>query len=102
MPTGAKGLNLAASDISALYTMFATICKEGRTDICGQYSATCLRRIWKAERFSWWMTTLLHKLDRDPFDRKLVEAELDYYLHSEAGLKTIAENYVGLPYDRLG
>jgi len=100
-PTGAKGLNLAASGISTLYTLFVSIYEHGRTDLIERYSATCLRRIGKPERFSWWMTTMLHQFDGDEIDRKLVDAELDYYLNSEAGLKTIAENYVGLPFDRL-
>lgn len=100
-PTGAKGLNLAASDISTLFTLLVSIYEHGRTDLIERYSATCLRRIWKAERFSWWMTTMLHQLDGADIDRKLVDAELDYYLNSEAGLTTIAENYVGLPFDRL-
>lgn len=99
-PTGAKGLNLAGSDVSLLCQMFIGIYKE-RRDLSDRYSATCLRRIWKAERFSWWMTRMLHKLDGDPFESKLIEAELDYYLRSEAGMKMIAENYVGLPFDRL-
>jgi p-hydroxybenzoate 3-monooxygenase len=99
-PTGAKGLNLAGSDIATLYTMFVGIYRN-RCDLSERYSATCLRRIWKAERFSWWMTRILHKLDGEPMDEKLIVAELDYYLHSEAGRRTIAENYVGLPFDRL-
>jgi len=100
-PTGAKGLNLAASDVSTLYTLLKKIYADGRTDLIDRYSETCLKRIWKAERFSWWMTTMLHELDRDDIDEKLADAELDYFLNSEAGLKTIAENYVGLPFDRL-
>ena len=100
-PTGAKGLNLAASDISTLFSLFVQIYENGRTDLIEKYSETCLRRIWKAERFSWWMTAMLHKLDNDPIEQKLVEAELDYFLNSESGLKTIAENYVGLPFDTL-
>ena len=100
-PTGAKGLNLAASDISTLYTMLTKVYQEGRTDLIERYSETCLRRIWKAERFSWWMTNMLHKLDNDDIERKLIDAELDYTLGSLAGRKTIAENYVGLPFDRL-
>jgi len=99
-PTGAKGLNLAASDVATLYTMLVGICRN-RRDLSEKYSATCLRRIWKAERFSWWMTRMLHKLDGEPMDEKLIGAELDYYLHSETGKRTIAENYVGLPFDRL-
>jgi len=101
-PTGAKGLNLAASDIATLHSLFRRIYHDGRTDLIERYSATCLRRIWKAERFSWWMTMMLHKLDNEAIDAKLIDAELDYYLNSEAGLATIAENYVGLPFDTLG
>jgi p-hydroxybenzoate 3-monooxygenase len=98
-PTGAKGLNLAASDV---YTLFSILCKvyqEGRKDLIEKYSPLCLRRVWKAERFSWWMTHLLHKFDDHPFTRRLQLAELDYYTSSVAGQTTIAENYVGLPYE---
>ncbi|MEM9207830.1 MAG: 4-hydroxybenzoate 3-monooxygenase [Pseudomonadota bacterium] len=101
-PTGAKGLNLAAGDVSTLFEVLNGVYRDGRTDLIGKYSETCLRRVWKAERFSWWMTTMLHELDNDPIEKKLVRAELDYFLHSEAGLRTIAENYVGLPFERLG
>jgi p-hydroxybenzoate 3-monooxygenase len=100
-PTGAKGLNLAGSDVSVLYSLLKGVYSDGRTDLIERYSETCLRRIWKAERFSWWMTTMLHKLDRDDIEAKLVDAELDYYLESEAGQKTIAENYVGLPFGEI-
>lgn len=100
-PTGAKGLNLAASDIHTLYSLLQKVYHEGRTDLIDKYSETCLRRIWKAERFSWWMTTMLHKFDGDDIERKLIDAELDYTLGSAAGLTTIAENYVGLPYENL-
>lgn len=100
-PTGAKGLNLAASDISALYKVLSKAIKEGRTDLLERYSEVCLRRVWKAERFSWWMTSLLHKFDDNPFNHRMQLAELDYYTNSEAGLTTIAENYVGLPYEPL-
>jgi p-hydroxybenzoate 3-monooxygenase len=99
-PTGAKGLNLAAGDVGTLYTMLTGIYKD-RRDLSERYSTTGLRRIWKAERFSWWMTRILHKLDGEPIDEKLIDAELDYYLRSEAGMRVIAENYVGLPFDRL-
>jgi p-hydroxybenzoate 3-monooxygenase len=98
-PTGAKGLNLAASDISTLFEVLTKALLEGRHDLIEKYSATCLRRIWKAERFSWWMTNMLHAFDNDAIDKKLIEAELDYTLGSLAGRKTIAENYVGLPVD---
>ncbi|MFI0473240.1 4-hydroxybenzoate 3-monooxygenase [Halomonas sp. HMF6819] len=101
-PTGAKGLNLAASDVNTLYRLMVKVYQEGRTDLIERYSPTCLKRIWKAERFSWWMTTMLHNFnDEDSFDSRLRLAELDYVTSSEAGLKTIAENYVGLPYEPL-
>jgi p-hydroxybenzoate 3-monooxygenase len=101
-PTGAKGLNLAASDVSALFDVLVGVYESGRHDLVARYSDTCLRRVWKAERFSWWMTNLLHRLDDDPFSARIQRAELDYYTASEAGRKTIAENYVGLPYETLG
>ncbi|MDX5435331.1 MAG: 4-hydroxybenzoate 3-monooxygenase [Halomonas sp.] len=101
-PTGAKGLNLAASDVNTLYRLLVKVYHEGRTDLIPNYSRTCLKRIWKAERFSWWMTSLLHKFsDEEGFETRMQQAELDYLTSSEAGLKTIAENYVGLPYESL-
>lgn len=100
-PTGAKGLNLAASDIHVLHSLLESVYTEGRVDLVGRYSDTCLRRVWKAERFSWWLTTMLHNFERDEIDRRLAEAELDYYVSSEAGLTTIAENYVGLPLENI-
>lgn len=98
-PTGAKGLNLAASDVYTLYHIMRKRYKEGRLDLLTKYSEICLRRIWKAERFSWWMTSILHKFSDDPFNQRIQEAELDYYTSSVAGRTTIAENYVGLPYE---
>ncbi|WP_397453284.1 4-hydroxybenzoate 3-monooxygenase [Pseudomonas sp. NA-150] len=101
-PTGAKGLNLAASDVSTLYRILLKVYGEGRTDLLEKYSEICLRRIWKAERFSWWMTSILHTFpDADAFSKRLQQTELDYYLGSAAGRKTIAENYVGLPYESI-
>ncbi len=100
-PTGAKGLNLAASDVYTLYNILRRRYREGRTDLIERYSEICLRRIWKAERFSWWMTSILHKFSDDPFNQRIQEAELDYYTRSEAGRTTIAENYVGLPYEAI-
>ncbi len=100
-PTGAKGLNLAASDVSSLYELFLAIYERGRTDLIQRYSSTCLRRIWGAERFSWFMTHLLHRFSDNRFDRRIQLADLQYYTSSRAGLKSIAENYVGLPYERL-
>ncbi|WP_024659148.1 4-hydroxybenzoate 3-monooxygenase [Pseudomonas syringae USA007] len=101
-PTGAKGLNLAASDVSTLYRILLKVYREGRTDLLEQYSHICLRRVWKAERFSWWMTSVLHNFpDTDAFSQRIQQTELDYYVGSEAGRRTIAENYVGLPYEAI-
>lgn len=101
-PTGAKGLNLAASDVNTLYRLMVKVYHEGRTDLVPRYSQTCLKRVWKAERFSWWMTSILHKFSEDEdFGARMQQAELDYVTGSEAGLTTIAENYVGLPYETL-
>jgi p-hydroxybenzoate 3-monooxygenase len=100
-PTGAKGLNLAASDVYALYHCLRKTYHEGRADLLEKYSEICLRRIWKAERFSWWMTSLLHKFSDDPFSRRIQQAELEYYTGSLAGRTTIAENYVGLPFEAI-
>ncbi|MFX1766854.1 4-hydroxybenzoate 3-monooxygenase [Paraburkholderia sp. A1RI-2L] len=99
-PTGAKGLNLAASDVSTLYRILNRVYRDGRTDLLEKYSQIALRRVWKAERFSWFMTNLLHEFsERDTFDKRMQGTDYDYYTTSEAGLKTIAENYVGLPYE---
>lgn len=101
-PTGAKGLNLAASDVNTLYRLMVKVYHEGRIDLVPRYSQTCLKRVWKAERFSWWMTSILHKFSEDEdFGARMQQAELDYVTGSEAGLTTIAENYVGLPYEPL-
>ncbi len=101
-PTGAKGLNLAASDVNTLYRLLCKVYQEGRTDLIERYSETCLRRIWKAERFSWWMTSMLHTFsDEEDFTTRMQQAELDYLSRSTAGLTTFAENYVGLPYESL-
>jgi p-hydroxybenzoate 3-monooxygenase len=98
-PTGAKGLNLAASDVRYLSRAFIEYYGGSNAGI-DHYSARCLRRVWKAERFSWWMTNLLHNFpDTNAFDQKALEAELDYVVHSHAGRTTLAENYVGLPFD---
>ena len=101
-PTGAKGLNLAASDVSTLFTMLCKVYTEGRTDLLERYSEVCLRRIWKAERFSWWMTSMLHRFpDSDGFSQRIADSELAYFVDSAAGRTTIAENYVGLPYEAI-
>lgn len=99
-PTGAKGLNLAASDVNTLYRILLKVYHEGRSELTERYSEICLRRVWKAERFSWWMTSMLHRFgDSDPFSERLQQTELDYFVSSEAGRRTIAENYVGLPFE---
>jgi p-hydroxybenzoate 3-monooxygenase len=98
-PTGAKGLNLAASDVRYLSHAFMEYYGGSSAGI-DHYSARCLRRIWKAERFSWWMTNLLHSFpDTNAFDQKALDAELDYVVSSHAGRTTLAENYVGLPFE---
>ena len=100
-PTGAKGLNLAASDIYYLSRALIAYYKEKRTDLLDRYSDAALRRVWKAIRFSWWYTSLLHKYDDDPMSRRLQVAELDYLVGSEAGKTVLSENYVGLPYEKF-
>jgi len=97
-PTGAKGLNLAASDVQVLARALAEYYASGRTKLLDQYSETCLRRTWKVQRFSWWMTSMLHRFSEDnPFDQRRQLAELDYVTSSNAASQTLAENYVGLP-----
>ena len=96
-PTGAKGLNLAASDVGYLSRAIADF-YQGDVQGIDQYSATCLRRVWKAVRFSWWFTSLMHKFpDSGGFGQKVQEAELDYLAKSQAASTALAENYVGLP-----
>ena len=98
-PTGAKGLNLAASDVFYLSRAFAAWYRSGDAGPMDAYSDTCLRRVWKAERFSWWMTTLLHRFPRNgPFGDRIQLAELDYLVSSKAAMTALTENYVGLPY----
>jgi len=99
-PTGAKGLNLAISDVLALTRAVEAFYKSGRQDLLDEYSATCLHRIWKVQRFSWWMTSMLHLFPGDDgFDHRRQLAELDYFTSSRAGMTSLAENYVGLPLD---
>ena len=98
-PTGAKGLNLAASDVHYLSRAFAAWYGSGDAGLMDAYSDTCLRRVWRAERFSWWMTTLLHRFPGNgPFGERIQLAELDYLVSSKAAMTALAENYVGLPY----
>jgi p-hydroxybenzoate 3-monooxygenase len=98
-PTGAKGLNLAASDMYYLSTALIAFYKDGRNDLLDRYSEVALRRIWAAVRFSWWFTSISHKFNNDPIERRIQQAEIDYLMGSVAGRTTIAENYVGLPYE---
>jgi len=98
-PTGAKGLNLAAADVRVLYRALLEYYRTGRAELIDRYSAQCLRRIWKAVRFSWWFTSITHKFSEDPFSHRLQLAELDYLTGSSAALTSVAENYVGLPFE---
>jgi p-hydroxybenzoate 3-monooxygenase len=98
-PTGAKGLNSAASDIYYLYHAMVDYYLNGDAKGLDSYSEKALARVWKAERFSWWMTMLLHTFpDTIPFDRKLQQTDLEYLFASENALSSLAENYVGLPF----
>ena len=97
-PTGAKGLNLATSDVSYLSKALIEFYNEKSSAGIDHYSDHCLRRVWKAARFSWWFTSLMHKFpDTGEFGQKIQEAELDYLVHSRAASTALAENYVGLP-----
>jgi p-hydroxybenzoate 3-monooxygenase len=97
-PTGAKGLNLAASDVCYLSQGLQEFYREKSTAGLDRYSDRALARIWQAERFSWWMTMLLHTFPTGGFDRKMQLAELNYVMNSRAAATALAENYVGLPY----
>jgi len=97
-PTGAKGLNLAAADVRVLSKALAAFYASGDEQALRDYSASALRRVWRAEHFSWWMTSMLHRFhDETPFHHRLQLAELDYVVSSRAKARTLAENYVGLP-----
>lgn len=99
-PTGAKGMNLAVADVRVLARAFTTFYQTGKTELLDSYSTTCLRRVWRAEHFSWWMTSLLHCFpDATPFQQKMQISELGYVTSSRAAATSLAENYVGLPFD---
>lgn len=99
-PTGAKGLNLAASDIYFLSRALIDYFNKGDEQALATYSEKALSRIWKAERFSWWMTMLLHRFpDDSSFDRRIQHTDMEYLFSSKAAQTSLAENYVGLPYD---
>ena len=97
-PTGAKGLNLAASDVVVLGRALKAFYEQGRTEWLDEYSTVCMRRVWKAQRFSWWMTSTLHRApDESAFDHQRRIADLDYLTSSRAAMTSLAEQYVGLP-----
>src|ERR1700688_4731054 len=99
-PTGAKGMNLAFADVVFLSRALDAFYKSKRNDLLENYSATCLRRVWKAQRFSWWMTQIMHRFPHEQaFDRRRQLADLAYLTGSEAAAKSLAEQYVGLPLD---
>jgi p-hydroxybenzoate 3-monooxygenase len=98
-PTGAKGLNLAASDVHYLSETLEAYYADNAPSALDQYSPRALARVWKAARFSWWMTMLMHRFpDREPIDFRLQMTELDYLVHSHAAMAAMAENYTGLPF----
>jgi p-hydroxybenzoate 3-monooxygenase len=97
-PTGAKGMNLAMADVSVLARALVAHFKAGREEPLAAYSATCLKRVWRAEHFSWWLTSMLHRFpDADGFQQRLQRSQLDYVVGSRAASTALAENYVGLP-----
>jgi p-hydroxybenzoate 3-monooxygenase len=102
-PTGAKGLNLAVADVRVLTRGLVDFYMGGNQEALRQYTERCLRRVWKCQRFSWWMTSMLHRFPHeDSFSHNLHLAELDYVTSSRAASTTLAENYVGLPFDAPG
>ena len=107
-PTGAKGLNLAASDVATLNKILTRVYKDGDKACINQYSEICLRRVWHGERFSWWMTSMLHDFGDDGANStdaetygRFMSSELNFYTDNEAGRRVIAMQYVGLPYEDL-
>jgi p-hydroxybenzoate 3-monooxygenase len=101
-PTGAKGLNLAAADVRVLARALIEFYASRSPRLLERYSDVCLKRVWKAQRFSWWMTSMLHRFhEHTPFERRMQLAELDYITASHAGMTTLAENYVGLAFEDL-
>jgi p-hydroxybenzoate 3-monooxygenase len=101
--TGAKGLNLAVADVRVLTRGLVELYKNGNREALQRYTERCLRRVWKGQRFSWWMTSMLHRFpNEDSFSHNIHLAELDYVTSSRAASTTLAENYVGLPFDTPG
>ena len=98
-PTGAKGMNLAIADVRRLSRAANDFFKHGRRDDLDTYSQRCLKRVWRAQHFSWWMTTLMHRFDSyNAFERRSQQSERDYIVSSEAAARTLAENYTGMPF----
>lgn len=107
-PTGAKGLNLAASDISTLYQLLIREYNEGEVNASQRYSEIALRRVWHAKRFSWWMSNMLHDFEDDSVEgldvkafQRFMKSELDFFFNNEAGQKVMAIQYVGMPYEQV-
>ncbi|HXU55801.1 MAG TPA: 4-hydroxybenzoate 3-monooxygenase [Casimicrobiaceae bacterium] len=99
-PTGAKGMNLAVADVRVLARAIGAFCAGKGSELLDAYSATCLKRVWRAEHFSWWMTSMLHRFpDDDGFQHRLQRSQLDYVVGSRAAAASLAENYVGLPFE---
>jgi p-hydroxybenzoate 3-monooxygenase len=99
-PTGAKGMNLAVADVRVLARAIGAFCEGKGNALLEAYSATCLKRVWRAEHFSWWMTSMLHRFpDDDGFQHRLQRSQLDYVVGSRAAAASLAENYVGLPFE---
>jgi p-hydroxybenzoate 3-monooxygenase len=99
-PTGAKGLNLAMADIWRLSRAVKRYYESSCQDLLDRYSEDCLRRVWRAQQFSWWMTSMLHRPNSgNPYDSRRQRAELEYVTNSSAAMTSLAENYVGLPFD---
>jgi len=98
-PTGAKGMNLALADVRVLAQAAAAFFRSGQRELLDAYSATCLKRVWRAEHFSWWMTSMLHRFPSDDgFQQRLQRSQLEYVVGSRAAATSLAENYVGLPF----
>jgi p-hydroxybenzoate 3-monooxygenase len=98
-PTGAKGMNLAVADVRVLARALEGYYQDGRSDGLEGYSKTCLQRVWRAEHFSWWMTSMLHRFPSDDaFQQRLQRSQLEYVVSSRAAATSLAENYVGLPF----
>jgi p-hydroxybenzoate 3-monooxygenase len=98
-PTGAKGMNLALADVRVLAQAATAFFKTGKLELLDAYSATCLKRVWRAEHFSWWMTSMLHRFPSDDvFQQRLQRSQLEYVVGSRAAAASLAENYVGLPF----